>query len=213
VRWERGTPRLRNVIIPVSAATSKFTNPSESDLERTKPFVAGKRYTFDSKSSQITVQAFAEGLAGIVEHRPSFFARNFSGEIEFDSDKLDGSLNLTAKNGSLEIMDQVTKHDRNAIERVVGDVLRPELFPEVVFRSSMVVCGHIRDIAGTVSLRDVENLQAIQAQLVLSDGSIRAYGQFRLRQTDYNLPLASVAGGILSIKNELKFGFFVVARQ
>ena len=81
--------------------------------------MAGKRYTFDSKSSQITVQAFAEGLAGIVEHRPSFFARNFSGEIEFDSDKLDGSLNLTAKTGSLEIMDEVTKHDRNAIERVL----------------------------------------------------------------------------------------------
>jgi len=185
----------------------------------TKPFVAGKRYTFDSRSSQLTVQAFAEGLAGIVEHRPSFFARKFSGEIEFDRDKLDGSLNLTAKTGSLEIMDEVTKHDRNAIERVVDDLLRPALFPEVVFRSSLVVCGHIRenlyraDIAGTISLRDVENPQAIQAQLVLSDGSIRAYGQFRLRQTDYNLPLASVAGGILRIKDELKFGFFVVARQ
>ena|SRR5580658_6094712 len=184
-----------------------------------KSLVPCERYTFDSKSSQITVQAFAEGLAGVAAHRPSFSAREFSGEIEFDRDKLDGSLNLTAKAGSLELMDDVTQYDRNAIERVVGEVLRPELFPEVIFRSSVVVCGHIRenlyraDIAGTMSLRDVENLQAIQAQLVLSDGSIRAYGQFRLRQTDYNLPLASVAGGILRIKDELKFGFFVVARQ
>jgi YceI-like domain len=181
--------------------------------------VACKRYTIDSRSSQITVQAFAEGLAGIAEHRPSFFAREFSGEIEFDRDKLDGSLNLTAKAGSLEIMDEVTKHDRNAIDRVVGEVLRPELFPEVVFHSSLVVCGHIRenlyraDIAGTISLHGVENLQAIQAQLVLSDGSIRAYGKLRLRQTDYNLPLASVAGGMLRLRDELKFEFFVVARQ
>jgi hypothetical protein len=53
----------------------------------------------------------------------------------------------------------------------------------------------------------------IQAQLILSEGSLRAYGEFRLRQTDYGLSIASVAGGIVRIKDELKFVFFVVARE
>jgi hypothetical protein len=56
-------------------------------------------------------------------------------------------------------------------------------------------------------------VQSIEAQLVLSDGSLRAYGAFRLRQTDFGLTIASVAGGVLRIKDELKFGFFVVARK
>jgi hypothetical protein len=64
-----------------------------------------------------------------------------------------------------------------------------------------------------MSLHGMENAQAMQAQLVLSDGSLRAYGEFRLRQTDYGLTIASVAGGMLRIKDELKFVFFIVARK
>jgi polyisoprenoid-binding protein YceI len=178
-------------------------------------------YVFDIKSSQFTVQAFAEGLAGIVDHRPQFSVRDFSGDIEFDPDKPDGgSLHLSAKTGSLDIMGAVTKRDRQMIERVMfTEVLHPEMFPEAGFRSSRVVCRQVTenrysaDIAGTVSLHGKENVQSIEAQLVLSDGSLRAYGAFRLRQTDFGLTIASVAGGVLRIKDELKFGFFVVARK
>lgn len=183
--------------------------------------MAGARYVFDAKSSQVTVQAFAEGLAGIADHRPRFSVREFSGEVEFSPDQPEGgSLLLTARAGSLEIMDEVTQHDRRAIERVMfGEVLHPLAFPEVVFRSSRVVCSRVddnryrADIEGTMWLQGMENPQAIQAQLVLSEGSLRAYGDFRLRQTDYGLVIASVLGGVLRIKDELKFGFFVVARK
>jgi hypothetical protein len=177
------------------------------------------RYVFDSQSSQLTVQAFAEGVAGIVDHRPVFCVREFSGEIEFDRDKLDGSLMMTAKAGSLEIKDEVTPFDRKAIERVLGEILRPNMFPEVAFRSSRVVCSEVgenlcrADISGIVSLHKMQKAQAIQAQLVLSEGSIRAYGEFRLRQTNFGLVLASVAGAMLRIKDELKVLFFVVARS
>jgi len=69
------------------------------------------------------------------------------------------------------------------------------------------------EIAGTVSLHGVENSQSIQAQMVLNDGSLRAYGEFRLRQTDYGLKIAPVAGGMVRIKDELKFVFFIVGRK
>jgi len=174
----------------------------------------------DPKASQFTVQAFAEGLAGIADHRPRFSVREFSGKAEFDPDQLEsGSLHLTARTGSLAIMDEVTQQDRKAIERVMfGEVLHPDTFPEVVFRSSRVVCSAVgenryrADITGTVSLHGMENQESMQAQLVLSDGSLRAYGELKLRQTNYDITIASVAGGMLRIKDELKFVFFVVAR-
>jgi polyisoprenoid-binding protein YceI len=179
------------------------------------------RYLLDAKSSQFTVQAFAEGLAGIADHRPRFCVRDFSGEAEFDPDQLEpASLHLTASLSSLEIMDEVAQADRQAINRVMFDeVLQAQMFPEVTFRSSRVACSPVgenryrADIAGIVSLHGMENLQSMQAQLILTDGSLRAHGEFRLRQTDYDLKIASVAGGMLRIKDELKFVFFIVARK
>jgi polyisoprenoid-binding protein YceI len=177
------------------------------------------QYVLDVKTSKFTVQAFAEGLAGIADHRPTFFVREFSGEMEFDPDKLDvGSLQLTAKTRSLAIMDEVTQLDRKAIERVMfGEVLQSDRFPEVTFRSTRVACSAIganryrADVTGMMLLHGVENLETVQAQLTMNLGSLRAHGEFRLRQTDYDLAIASVAGGLLRIKNELKFVFYFVA--
>jgi polyisoprenoid-binding protein YceI len=179
------------------------------------------RYVLDAKASQFTVQAFAEGIGGIADHRPRFYIRDFAGELEFDPGKPNGgSLRMAAKTRSLEIIDEVAERDRKAIEKVMyGAVLHPDRFPEVAFRSSRVVCtpaegGRYRaDITGTATLHGVDNQQSIQAQLILSDGSLRAYGEFRLRQTDYGLTIASVAGGMMRIKDELKFVFFFVARN
>jgi polyisoprenoid-binding protein YceI len=178
-------------------------------------------YVLDAKSSQFTVQAFAEGLAGIADHRPRFSIQEFAGEVEFDPDELDsGALHLTVRTGSLGIMDEVSQQDRKAIERVMfGEVLHLEMYPEVIFRSSRALCSSVgenryrADISGSVSLHGMENPESIQAQLVLGDESLRAYGELRLRQTDYGMTIASVAGGMLRIKDELKFVFFLVARK
>ena len=178
-----------------------------------------RHYVLDARSSKFTVQAFAEGLAGIADHRPTFLVREFFGDMEFDPDQLDGgSLHLTAKTGSLVIMDEVTQLDRKAIERVMfEEVLQPDTFPDVTFRSTRVVCSPVganryrAEVAGTMSLHGVEKLESIEAQLILNVGSLRAHGEFRLRQTDYDLAIASVAGGLLRIKDELKFVFFFVA--
>jgi hypothetical protein len=48
---------------------------------------------------------------------------------------------------------------------------------------------------------------------VLTGDSLRAFGNFSLLQTDYDLKLASVAGGALKVKDELKFSFNLVGRK
>ncbi len=42
---------------------------------------------------------------------------------------------------------------------------------------------------------------------------LRASGEFSLLQSDYGIPLVSVAGGALKVKDELKFTFDIVARK
>ena len=50
-------------------------------------------------------------------------------------------------------------------------------------------------------------------QVALNGDSLRAFGGFAVRQTDYDLKLASVAGGVLKVKDELKCSFKILARK
>jgi hypothetical protein len=53
----------------------------------------------------------------------------------------------------------------------------------------------------------------VWAQVRIDGDTLRAYGEFSLRQTDYNIKLASVAGGTIKLKDELKFTFDMAARK
>src|ERR1041385_1080034 len=96
------------------------------------------RYVFDAKGSHFTVQAFAQGIAGIADHRPQFTVPDFSGEANVKDGTLDGaSFRLTANLISLTISDEVTEHDRRLIERTMfEEILQVDKFPVVAFNSS-----------------------------------------------------------------------------
>jgi hypothetical protein len=48
---------------------------------------------------------------------------------------------------------------------------------------------------------------------VAGEDSLRAQGSFSLLQSDYGMKIASVAGGTLKLKDELKFAYFIVCRR
>ena len=179
------------------------------------------RYVFDAKSSQFTVQAFAEGLAGIADHRPRFAIRDFSGEAELNGGRLDAAtLQMSVTLGSLAIMDEVSEADRRAIERsMFEEVLETRKYPAVVLKSSRVTSSPVGEnryrvtVVGVVTLHGRSNQHSVEAQVVTSEDSLRVYGDFRLRQTDYGIKIASVAGGTVRIKDEVKLVFFLVARK
>ena len=56
-------------------------------------------------------------------------------------------------------------------------------------------------------------MQSFIAQMTPGEDSLRAFGEFTLRRTDFNIKLVSVAGGALKVKDELKFSFDIVARK
>jgi hypothetical protein len=51
------------------------------------------------------------------------------------------------------------------------------------------------------------------AQVAFGVDSLRAYGEFQLVQPQFDIPVASIAGGTMRLRDELKLSFYVVARN
>jgi hypothetical protein len=59
----------------------------------------------------------------------------------------------------------------------------------------------------------VTGSQTLSAHVAFGVDSLRAHGEFIVLQTDYDIPVASIAGGTLRLRDDLKFTFYVVARK
>jgi polyisoprenoid-binding protein YceI len=182
---------------------------------------AGSYYVIDTRASQFTLQAFADGLMKAVAHSPKIAIRDWTGTIQVPSGTLeDTSLQVRVKAGSLEVLDELRDDDRREIHRVMNhEVLETLEFPEIAFESTQVKAEKLKDdlyrvhVRGRLLLHGISNEQAWVSQVAFGVDSIRAYGAFTLRQSDYNIRIASVAGGTLKLQDELKFSFYVVARK
>lgn len=51
------------------------------------------------------------------------------------------------------------------------------------------------------------------ARVAITGDTMRAFGEFWLKQTDYKIKLVKVAGGAIKVKDDLKFSFDLVARK
>jgi polyisoprenoid-binding protein YceI len=178
-------------------------------------------FAIDATASLVTVQAFASGIVAVIAHSPKFAMRDVSGEIRFNGDAIENSsVRTSIRLGSLEIMDEVSTMDRREIERVMFDeVLEKSRYPTADFRSSRVGATKISDsvyrtqIVGDLNLHGVTRGLTFESQVVAGEDTLRAQGAFSLTQTDFGLKIASIANGALKLKDELKFGFFLVARR
>jgi polyisoprenoid-binding protein YceI len=179
------------------------------------------RYEIDTRASQFTVQAFASGLIAAVAHSPKIAIREWTGVIQVPSPTLeDASVQVRVKAASLEVLDELSDADRREIHRIMNkEVLETAEFPEIVYESTQVKAEQLKDdlyrvhVTGRLSLHGISNEHAFGAQVAIGVDSARAYGAFTLRQTDYNIRIASIAGGTLKLQDELKFSFYVVARK
>jgi polyisoprenoid-binding protein YceI len=185
------------------------------------PETTAAQYTVDTAKSKLTVRAFASGLLSGLGHNPVIGVRDFSGAVSFSPENLaDSSMNFTVKAASLSVQNDVSDKDRGEIERTMNnDVLQIQQFPEIAFTSKKVSGMRMGDslyvarIEGDLSLHGVTRSQTVTAQVVPGEDTVRAYGDFSLKQTDFNIKLVSVAGGALKVKDELKFSFDIVARK
>lgn len=178
-------------------------------------------YVTDTRASQFTVQVFSGGLLSAFGHNPTIVISDFVGEAQVNPDDIDrSSLRVTVKAESLTVKDNVADKDRREMERVMHEeILETASYPEIVYECTNISAtkageGHYSvTLTGDLTVHGVTRSQTVPARVALTEDSLRAFGTFTLLQTDYDLKLASVAGGALKVKDELKFSFNILARK
>ena len=179
------------------------------------------RYAIDARGSRVTIRAFASGVFSMMGHNPVIAARDVSGEVRFASQALEvKELRLSIATASLSVQNDMSDKDRREIERVMReDVLETGRYPAIAFEGSKVTIerpssGPLRaEVDGDLTVHGITRPHRMPVQVFLIADTLRAQGEFEIRQTDFGITLVSVAGGVLKIKNELQCSFDLLARK
>jgi polyisoprenoid-binding protein YceI len=185
------------------------------------PGVTVGHYLLDKSASRFTVRAFASGMLSALGHSPTFAIRDFTGEVGFDSAAPEqASLRVRIRADSLEVTDEIKSKDRREMESTMNQtVLESSKYPAIVYESTATSAERLGEgrykiaVKGSLSLRGVTRSLPVTAQVAINGDMLRAYGEFSMLQSSYGIPLVSVAGGTLKLKDELKFAFDIVARK
>jgi polyisoprenoid-binding protein YceI len=175
-------------------------------------------YTLEPARSRFTVQAFAAGILSGFAHSPIFAIRRFSGDMDFSPESPQTSaLQIRVESPSLELIDKVSEKDRQEIQKTMQiEVLEAAKYPEIVFRSTTIAATKLADnwfrlqLRGDMSLHGVTKPFEIDSQLRLADGELRLSGEFPLLLTAFRIKRVSALGGMIKVKDELKFAFDLV---
>lgn len=180
------------------------------------------RYVIDPRVSTFIVRAFATGLLSSFGHNPTIAIPDFQGEVQFTSSALEeASLRIVIQAASLTVTDDISDKDRQEIERRMhGEVLEADGFPEIIYECHQV--SPIQKISegqcavtlnGELALHGVTRSQPVSARVAIKGDTLRASGEFSVRQSDYEIRPVSAAGGTVKLKDELKLSFDISARK
>lgn len=178
-------------------------------------------YRVDTQKSLFTVHPFATGLGAALSHGLRIAVRDFTGEIRFVPGALEkANIRMKIKTDSLSVMDDMKESDRREIETMMkAQVFRSTEHPFIEFRSSSIkphktMENHYRlEVAGDLTLNGILCPQSFEATVVLGTDSIRANGQFQVKQSDYRIPLITAGAGLIKVHDQVKLHFYMVAQK
>jgi polyisoprenoid-binding protein YceI len=179
------------------------------------------RFVIDGRSSRFTVRTFASGVLSAMGHNPTIGIRDVSGEMKFDPEQFKaGAFRLVVKSRSLAVEDDISGKDRREIERIMHqEVLETERFPEILYEAAGIAVAKVGEalfsasLNGNLTLRSVTRAEPIFARVAVIGSMVRASGEFSISQSKYDIKPVSVAGGVLKLKDELRFQFEIIARR
>ena len=179
------------------------------------------RYNLEPRLSRFTLQAYAGGFLSGFGHNPVIAVREFSGFAQFASDSPgDSTLCFKIRADSLQVTNDVSDKDRREIERTMKqEVIEVSRFPDIIYEGSGASISELSsmryrvNVSGKLSLHGVSRAQALVADVSLNGDNFHAFGSFSILQSDYDIKLVSVAGGVLKVKDELKCSFDIAARR
>jgi polyisoprenoid-binding protein YceI len=179
------------------------------------------RYSIETKGSTLIVRAFTTGLLAAFGHNPTIAIPDIEGEIFLNPDAVEeSSLRMVAHAASLTVTDDISAKDREEInQRMHGEVLESESYPDIVYESSHVSVSKTGEgqywgaINGELDMHGVKRSQPISVRISLNGDTLRATGEFSVRQSDYQIQPVSAVGGAVKLKDELKLSFDIKARK
>lgn len=179
-------------------------------------------YAVDSKASMFTAQAFATGILSAFGHSPTMAIRDFDGDAWFtlrNATIENVRMRIRIRASSLEVIDDISDKDRSEIQRQMYDeVLEVDRFSEIVYECSSVAASGSGDhysvsLNGQLTLHGVTRPQPVSARVLINGDTLRASGEFSVRQSDHEIAPVKVAGGALRLKDEVKCAFNIKARK
>jgi polyisoprenoid-binding protein YceI len=190
-------------------------------IDQTRLSEATVRYLVDGKGSKFTVRAFATGLLSAFGHNPTIAIPDFEGEVLVNSSALEqSSLRIVIQSASLVVTDDINDKDREEIERRMHEeVLESNGYAEIVYECSKMSASKTSEgqywvaLNGELSLHGVTRTQPVSARVTLNGDTLRAVGDFSVRQGDYEIKPVSAVGGTVKLKDELKLSFDITARK
>ena len=151
-------------------------------------------YVADIRASQFTVQVFSGGILSAFGHSPTIIIRDFTAEADVNPDNLEqASLKVVIQAASLSVKDDISDKDRREIERMMQQILETSSYPEIVYEGSGIAATKASEgqysvtLNGDLSMHGVTRPQTVPARVAWTADSFRVFGNFTLRQTDYDL--------------------------
>lgn len=199
-------------------------NEGESSVHAREPLLEATvvRYSIDANASTFVAQAFATGLLSSFGHDPKISIGSFQGEVSFTQTGLSiegAGLNICIQADSLEVTDDISEKDKSEIHRkMYNEVLETDRFPEIVYECSRISASGSGDrywvaLNGELKLHGVTRAMPISARAVINGSSLRASGEFSIKQSEYQISPVSAAAGAIRLKDEVKCTFDIVARR
>jgi polyisoprenoid-binding protein YceI len=203
---------------------NKDESRGEITVSAARPLLedASVQYKIDAKASQFVLQAFATGLLSAFAHSPKIAIRDFQGDLSFTisgATLQDARLRITVQADSLEVIDDISEKDRGEIQsRMREEVLQADSFPEIVYECSRVTASgsgntYWAALSGTLTLRGVTQPLPISAKVTVNGNSLKASGEFTLRQSVFGIASVTAAAGTIRLKDDLKFNFEIAAAR
>ena len=178
-------------------------------------------YILDAAQSRFEIRATATGLLAAFGHNPVIAIRKFTGEVFYRPQAPErSSLRMEIDPTSLAVGGDVDPRYRGEMERTLREeLLETARHPEIRFEGSAVQANRICEgmfrarIEGKLTLHGVVRDLEIPCTYTPGEDSIRANGEFTIRQTEYRIKLVSVAGGTLKLKDELEIAFDILGSR
>jgi polyisoprenoid-binding protein YceI len=180
-------------------------------------------YTIDNAKSKLQIDVAKEGAFKMFGHDHLIVAREISGQVQFDPQKLeDSAVHLKVSAKSLTAVDPgESDKDRADVQAtMLGEkVLDAAKFPEIIFTSTRVSAvkkngdGWELTLAGTLNLHGVEKPISFPLRVHADASLVRAQGEVSVLQTDHGITPIKVGGGSVKVKDKLKISFTIVATR